>query len=227
MESYRPPSHIRRIGLMGGTFDPIHYGHLVVAEEVRATLHLAEVVFIPAGQPPHKQGEIVTAVEHRLAMLELAIASNPHFSISRVDVERAGPSYTVETLRLLRQQWGEQTALYFIIGWDSLEELSTWRDPTGILTQLTALVAIHRPGHQEVSGYRKHLEEQLPAIRQRLFTMPAPQLAISATDLRLRVAEGKPIKYQTPEAVENYIIQYGLYRQKIGSRKTTYGTHAS
>src|SRR5947209_5033548 len=145
---------MRRIGIMGGTFDPVHYAHLVVAEEVRATLHLAEMVFVPAGHPPHKPGAVITAAEHRVAMLKLALASNPHFAISLVDVERAGPSYTVDTLRLLRQQWRETIALYFVIGWDSLEELHTWYDPEGILVQLTALVAIHRPGYQEVHGYR-------------------------------------------------------------------------
>jgi len=211
---------------MGGTFDPIHYGHLVVAEEVRATLDLAEMVFVPTGQPPHKQEGTVTAGQHRFAMLELAIASNPHFSISRIELDRPGPSYTVETLRLLREQWGRQTALYFIIGWDSLEELTTWYDPAGILQQLTYLVVVHRPGHQEVLGYREHLEERLPGIKQRLLTMPAPQLDISATDLRLRVAEGRPIKYQTPEAVEHYIAQHGLYRQRIEGNKT-HGIHAS
>jgi nicotinate-nucleotide adenylyltransferase len=211
---------------MGGTFDPIHYGHLVVAEEVRATLDLAEMVFVPTGQPPHKQEGTVTAGQHRFAMLELAMVSNPHFSISRIELDRPGPSYTVETLRLLREQWGRQTALYFIIGWDSLEELTTWHDPAGILQQLTYLVVVHRPGHQEVPGYREHLEERLPGIKQRLLTMPAPQLDISATDLRLRVAEGRPIKYQTPEAVEHYIAQHDLYRQRIEGNKT-HGIHAS
>src|SRR5256885_16972086 len=140
---------MRHIGVIGGTFDPIHFGHLVIAEEVYATLNLAKMVFVPAGQPPHKPGQIVTPAPDRLTMLELAIGSNPHFVISRVDLDRPGPSYTVETLRLLRIQWGRQTALYFIIGWDSLEELTTWYDPAGILEQLTYLVAVHRPGHQE------------------------------------------------------------------------------
>ncbi len=225
MENYRPIPDMRRVGLMGGTFDPIHYGHLVVAEEVRATLDLAEMVFIPTGQPPHKQEGTVTASQHRFAMLELAMGSNPHFSISRVELDRPGPSYTVETLRLLRKQWGRQTALYFIIGWDSLEELTTWYNPAGILEQLAYLVAVHRPGHQEEPGYRKRLEERLPEIKQRLLTMPAPQLDISATDLRLRAAEGRPIKYQTPEAVENYIVQHGLYRKPIEGN-TTHDIHA-
>jgi len=123
LESSSSFASLRRVGLLGGTFDPIHYGHLVIAEEVRTALHLAEMVFVPAGHPPHKPGRIVTEARHRLAMLELAIASNPHFTISLVDLERPGPSYTVETLQLLRQQWGTQTDIYFVIGGDSLEDL--------------------------------------------------------------------------------------------------------
>ena len=204
---------MRRVGLMGGTFDPVHYGHLVVAEEVYAALDLAEMLFVPAGQPPHKPNRVVTGAQHRLAMLELAIAGNPHFSISRVDLDRPGPSYTVETLRLLREQWGELTALYFVIGWDSLEDLLTWYDPAGILQQLSYLVAVRRPGYNERDGYRDSLEARLPGIKQRLLVVPAPQFDISSTDLRQRVAEKRPIKYQVPESVEKYIKQYKLYQQ--------------
>ncbi len=215
MKYHGPTANIRRVGVLGGTFDPVHYGHLVIAEEVYATLQLAEVVFVPTGQPPHKPGAEITAAEHRLAMLELAIASNPHFTISRVDLDRPGPSYTVDTLRLLRKQWGEETAIYFVIGGDSLEELLNWYNPPGILEQLTHLVAVRRPGYNESEEYYDWLEARLPGIKQRLLVVNAPQFDISATDLRLRVAEGRPIKYQTPESVEQYIVQYGLYRQKL------------
>lgn len=204
---------MRRVGLMGGTFDPVHYGHLVVAEEVYSVLDLAEMLFVPAGQPPHKPNRVVTGAQHRLAMLELAIVGNPHFSISRVDLDRPGPSYTVETLRLLREQWGELTALYFVIGWDSLEDLLTWYDPAGILQQLSYLVAVRRPGYNERDGYRDSLEARLPGIKQRLLVVPAPQFDISSTDLRQRAAEKRPIKYQVPESVEQYIKQYKLYQQ--------------
>lgn len=212
MEEYRSVSARRRIGLIGGTFDPIHYGHLVIAEEVRAVLQLDEMVFIPTGQPPHKLKGTVTATEHRLAMAELAIASNPYFSLSRIEVERATPSYTADTLRLLRQQWGRTVALYFVIGWDSLEELHTWYDPSGILAQLDHLVAVRRPGYVEEPAYNDLLEARLPGITRRLLVIPAPQLEISATELRQRVAEGRPIKYQTPEVVEQYIKEHELYR---------------
>ena len=214
MEYYRPLAQdMRRVGVIGGTFDPVHYGHLVIAEEVYAALDLAEMVFVPAGHPPHKPDNLVATAQHRLAMLELAIASNPHFSISRVDLERPGPSYTVETLRLLRQQWGERTAIYFLIGWDSLEDLLTWRDPAGILAQLAYLVAVRRPGYQEDSGYLDSLEARLSGIKQRLLVVSAPQLEISSTDLRARVAQGQPVKYQLPENVEQYIEQFRLYQR--------------
>lgn len=213
MKNKKLEGKIRRAGVLGGTFDPVHYGHLVIAEEVRAALALDGVVFVPAGDPPHKQGEQIAAAHDRLAMLELALTSNPYFSISRVDLDRPGPSYTVDTLRLLREQWREPVEISFIIGWDSLEEFPTWLDAAGILAQLDHLVAVHRPGYVEESAYREQLEGRLPGITPRLLAVPAPQLAISATDLRLRVAQGRPIKYQTPETVERYIYRHGLYQK--------------
>jgi nicotinate-nucleotide adenylyltransferase len=202
----------RRIGLMGGTFDPIHYGHLVIAEEVRVTLALTEMLFIPAGHPPHKPGRVITPAAQRLAMLELAIASNPHFTISLVEMDRPGLSYMVDTLRLLRTQMGTDVELSFVIGWDSLEELHTWYDPQGILAQLDILVAVGRPGYMDEGAYNDtQLETHLPGISQRLRVVQAPQFSVSSTDLRHRIAQGKPIKYQVPEAVEQYIFSHSLY----------------
>ncbi|HXL37587.1 MAG TPA: nicotinate-nucleotide adenylyltransferase [Ktedonobacteraceae bacterium] len=215
MKYHEVSAHMRRVGILGGTFDPVHYGHLVIAEEVYAALQLAEVVFVPSGQPPHKTNVEITPAEHRLKMLELAIASNPHFTISRVDLDRPGPSYTVDMLQLLRRQWGEHTAIYFIIGRDSLEDLLSWHDSSGILEQLTHLVAVRRPGYSESEAFYDSLEARLSGIKQRLLIVETPRFNISATDLRQRVAEGRPIKYQTPESVESYIVQYGLYRTKL------------
>ena len=212
MDIRRSSEGVRRIGLMGGTFDPIHIAHLIVAEEVYTALNLTEMVFVPAGHPPHKLGSTSTAPHHRLAMVELAIASNPHFSISRVEIDRPGPSYLVDTLRLLHEQWGPQIELNFVIGWDSLEDFSTWYDPAGILAQLTHLVAVRRPGYVEDVAYNQELEKRLPGIAERLYVVSVPQLDISSTDLRHRLAEDRPIKYQTPEAVERYIIEFGLYK---------------
>ncbi len=212
LKEYRLAPDKRHVALMGGTFDPIHYAHLIIAEEVRATLGLSELIFIPAGHPPHKVGRGSTAVRHRLTMLELALASNPHFTISRVEVDRPGPSYLVDTLRILHKQWEPEVALSFIIGWDSLEEFHTWHDAAGILGQLTHLIAVRRPGYVEDARYNTQLETRLPGMTQRLLVIPVPQLDISSTDLRCRVAEGRPIKYQIPEAVERYIMQHGLYQ---------------
>jgi nicotinate-nucleotide adenylyltransferase len=212
LENHKRLPRIRRMGLIGGTFDPIHYAHLAIAEEVRTALDLTEMAFIPAGQPPHKLGQNYTQSSHRLAMVQLAIASNPHFTFSRVEIDRQGPSYLVDTLRILHDQWGPDTQLFFVIGWDSLQEFHTWHNSADILAQLTSLVAVRRPSYEEHIGYNE-LETRLPGITQRLVVVSAPQLAISSTDLRRRVAEGRPIKYQTPEAVEDYIMEHGLYRE--------------
>lgn len=212
METYRLTTEKRRVGLLGGTFDPVHYGHLVIAEEVRTALDMTEMIFIPAGQPPHKPGRVITPPEHRLAMLELAIASNPHFTISLVEMDRPGLSYLIDTLRILRTEMGKDVELSFVIGWDSLEELHTWYQPQGILEQLDALVAVGRPGYVDGSAYNnKQLEARLPGITQRLRVVQTPQLNISSTNLRQRVAQGKPIKYQVPDTVERYIFEHGLY----------------
>jgi nicotinate-nucleotide adenylyltransferase len=226
LQHKKPLPGTKRMGVIGGTFDPVHYGHLVIAEEVYAALELDEMVFVPSGQPPHKPDRVVTASAHRVAMLERAIADNPHFSLSRIDVDRPGPSYTVDTLRLLREEWegrerqaaqsGEvggvkPVALYFVIGWDSLEYLLSWYDPAGILAQLEYLVAVRRPRYNVDERYLDTLEARLPGLKQRLLVVPAPQLDISATDLRERVSQGRPIKYQLPESVEQYIRENGLY----------------
>lgn len=215
MEYNKSVANQRRVGVFGGTFDPVHFGHLVIAEEVFAALKLSEMVFVPTGQPPHKPGRRITPAEHRVAMLARAIAGNAHFSLSRIEVDRPGPSYTVDTLRRLREEWsstGEEVVIYFVIGWDSLEYLLTWHNPGGLLEQLDHLVAVKRPGYNEESAYLDGLEARLPGLKSRLLVVPAPQLDISSTDLRRRVAGGRPIKYQLPESVEAYITYNGLYR---------------
>jgi nicotinate-nucleotide adenylyltransferase len=196
---------------MGGTFDPIHHAHLIVAEEVRSTLGLTEMVFIPAGEPPHKLERATAPAHHRLAMVEQAIASNPHFTISHIELDRPGPSYLVDTLRLLRKQWGKDIELSFVIGWDSLEDFPDWYQPQEILSQLDHLVAVRRPGYVDDQIYNQRQETRLPGLIQRLQIVSVPQLDISSTDLRQRVAEKRPIRYQVPEAVERYIFSHGLY----------------
>jgi nicotinate-nucleotide adenylyltransferase len=217
LEQARSQSHhAQRIGLIGGTFDPIHNGHLIIAEEVRAALDLEMMIFIPAGQPPHKTEYSITPAYHRMAMVQLAIASNNFFVASRVEIDRSGPSYLVDTLRILHEQLPPEAELVFVLGWDSLLELRNWYDPAGILEQLAYLVAVGRPGYGDKIAYNsdddKELEAQLPGLTQRLRIVPTPQIGISSTDLRSRVARGRPIKYQVPEAVEQYINTHGLYR---------------
>jgi nicotinate-nucleotide adenylyltransferase len=203
--------------VLGGTFDPIHVGHLIIAQEVLSALHLERLFFLPAGDPPHKRDHAITPAHHRLRMVELAIAGNPAFAISLADLERPGPSYTVDTLRLLHEEWGPETAIAFVIGWDMLDDLLTWHDPAGVVREADRLVAIHRPGYQLDPRYLALLEEKLPGIKERLMPLEAPQIAISSSDLRRRVAEHRPIRYQVPDAVEAYILAHGLYDQPLAA----------
>lgn len=198
----------RKIGVLGGTFDPIHHGHLAAAEEARVKLGLDKVLFVVASIPPHKQNEPVTPAPHRLAMVELALASNPYFEISRIDMERPGPSYTVDTVSLLQKELGTEVEIYFIMGLDSLWQLPTWKDPQRLI-QLSRLVAVNRPGYEVDLG---ELEEKVPGISQRTQIMATPEVDVSASDLQERVRDGLPIKYQVPPAVEEYIYAHNLYR---------------
>jgi nicotinate-nucleotide adenylyltransferase len=195
------------IGIIGGTFDPIHVGHLIMAEEARVQLGLERVIFVPAGLPPHKLDWDISQAEHRLAMVELAIASNPRFSVSRIDIERSGPCYTVETIELLQKEWGPEE-IYFIMGSDSLAEILTWHEPERLI-KLCYLAVVKRPGYD---ADLEELENHLPGISSRVRFVNAPLVGISSTDIRRRVREGLPIKYQVPEAVEDYIYKHGLYR---------------
>lgn len=196
-----------RVGVLGGTFDPIHIGHLVAAEEARAQLRLDRVIFVPAGLPPHKLSNNISPIDHRLAMVKLAIASNPYFTISRVDIDRFGPCYTVDTIQLLRDELGSDVELYFIMGSDSLADLPTWHQPQRLI-RLCRLAVVERPGYQVDM---EELERVLPGITSRVHFINAPQLDISSTDIQRRVREGLPIKYQVPEAVEEYIYKHWLY----------------
>lgn len=202
-----PRTRITRFGVIGGTFDPPHYGHLVLAENALAQLELDHVLFVPAGQPPHKPEQPISPVHHRLAMVERAIDDNSGFRISRVDVERSGPHYTVDMLSLLNEEYPDATC-FFLVGGDSLAEFATWRDPSGILQQ-AQLAVMQRPGWEPdlVS-----LAERLPSIEERLSWLDAPHLEISGTDLRRRVASGLPIRYLVPASVEEYVREHGLYR---------------
>jgi len=199
---------LRRIGVLGGTFDPIHIAHLAVAEEARTQLGLDKVIFVPAGLPPHKMDVHVSPAEHRLAMVELAIAGNPHFEVSRVDIDRFGPCYTVDTIALLREEWGPDVEIDFIMGSDSLADLLTWHQPDRLI-RLCRIVAVGRPGYRVDMD---ELERWLPGVSQRVLFINSPQLDVSSSDIQRRARAGESIKYQVPEAVERYIYEHGLYR---------------
>ncbi len=197
-----------RVGVLGGTFDPVHYGHLIIAEEALARLLLARVIFVPAKDPPHKLHQSHAPAGDRLRMLQLAIAGNPCFAVSAVDLARPGPSYTVDTLAILQEELGPEAELYFIMGLDSLANILTWHRPAGILARARLVVAT-RPGY---SVDLQALERALPGVSARTQFLAAPEIGISSHDLQQRVREGLPIRYQVPESVEAYIVEHGLYR---------------
>ncbi len=192
---------------MGGTFDPIHYGHLLMAEEARQSLALDEVVFVPNGRPAHKKAYAVSPPEDRYAMTLLATASSPYFACDRVEIERPGPSYAIDTVRHFRARHPELDALYFITGADAILEILTWHE-YGRLAQECLFIAVTRPGF-----VLDRLGEITDAkFLERVSFLPIPGLDISSTDLRRRVREGRGIKYMTPDAVQTYIARRGLYR---------------
>jgi nicotinate-nucleotide adenylyltransferase len=196
----------RRVGVMGGTFDPIHHGHLVAAEEARWQFRLDQVVFVPTGQPWQKPAG-VTGAEDRYLMTVIATASNPAFSVSRLEIDTPGPTYTVDTLRRLRAELDPGTRLFFVTGADAVLQILTWKDPDEVLA-LAELIAATRPGHDLAD-----LAEKVPSATGRVHPMRIPALAISSTEIRARVAAGAPIQYLVPEGVARYVEKRGLYRR--------------
>jgi nicotinate-nucleotide adenylyltransferase len=192
---------VRRIGIMGGTFDPIHHGHLVAASEVADRFSLDEVVFVPTGQPWQKSGTDVTAAEDRYLMTVIATASNPRFGVSRVDIDRNGPTYTIDTLRDLAGHFGPKTELYFITGADALERILSWKDADAMF-ELATFVGVTRPGFTLS-------DEHLPKDTVELIEVPA--MAISSSACRARVRSGRPIWYLVPDGVVQYIAKRRLY----------------
>jgi nicotinate-nucleotide adenylyltransferase len=194
-----------RLGVMGGTFDPIHHGHLVAASEVQAKFNLDEVVFVPTGQPWQKVGKKVSQPEDRYLMTTIATASNPHFSVSRVDIERPGLTYTVDTLKDIRSLRGPEIELYFITGADALSRILTWKG-VDELFDLAHFVGVSRPGVHLDADDITHLPEDKVTL------LEVPALSISSTACRDRVASGLPIWYLVPDGIVQYIAKRGLYR---------------
>ena len=197
-----------KTGILGGTFDPIHYGHLAIAEEARAHLNLTEVLFLPAGQPWMKSDKPISPGLHRIEMIRLALEGRPHFKLSTIEIEHQGPSYTVDTITKLKAQAAEPSDLYFIVGWDNLAKIPLWKDPLKLI-KMCFLLAVPRPGYG--SPDMKKLEAALPGITKKVILMDKPRIDISATDIRNRVAQGLSISRLVPVSVSRYIKENGLY----------------
>lgn len=194
-----------RIGIMGGTFDPVHYGHLVIAEGARMEFNLDRVDWVPAGDPPHKKGFEVSGEEHRYAMVVLATVTHPDFQVSRLELDRAGPSYTIDTITRFREEF-PGVELYFITGADSILEILTWHRHEEMI-HACRFIAVTRPGY-DLERIGRVLP---PSYLEHIDTISAPGVDISSTMIRQRVRAGKPIKYLVPEPVEAYIKKHGLY----------------
>jgi nicotinate-nucleotide adenylyltransferase len=197
------------IGVLGGTFDPIHSGHLTIAEEARLRLNLGKVIFVPAGVPWLKSERNITPARHRVEMVRLAIEGRPYFELSTIEVERPGPSYSVDTIAALRQDLGPEYSLFFLLGWDSLAELPRWKDPAR-LVQMCRLVAVTRPGFSRPD--LEAMEKLVPGVSESVVWLDIPPVDISSSDIRARIAAGLTIHGLVPSAVERYISRHRLYR---------------
>lgn len=207
---------VARLGVMGGTFDPVHYGHLVTAEEARVQFNLDRVLFVPNRFPPHKASKDVTDPEHRFRMTALAVAGNEWFAVSRIEIDRPGPSYTIDTITELRRQY-ETSDLYYITGADAILQIirGEWERSAELLT-LCQFIAASRPGFPiDVHDLRRY--NVSGRLLDNLHVIEIPALAISSTDIRARVAAGRPIRYLLPDPVAAYIADHGLYRPPVRS----------
>ncbi len=206
----------RGVGILGGTFDPVHWGHLAIAEAAREALGLARVVFVPASRPPHKLDRAVTRPEHRAAMLEAAVADNPAFAVSRIELDRSGPSYTVDTLAAFAADPGQDGAdLWFILSAEALAGFPTWREPERIL-DLACVAVVPRAGRPTIDP---SWAERFPGREHRFRWLDGPAIEVSASDIRARAAAGRSVRYLVPAPVEAYIAHHSLYRAR--SRRTS------
>jgi len=202
-----------KIGISGGTFNPIHYGHLIVAEMVRDEFGLEKILFVPSGMPPHKDLRDVAGAEHRFNMVRQAVNNNPYFFESRVEVERGGYTYTIDTLKNLRQTYGKDAKLYYIIGADVLSDLLTWRNYQEVFG-ICEFIAVLRPGNgiEVFNRQMEYLRDNFGAV---IHFMDTPLIEISSTEIRNRIKQGKSIKYLVPDSVEDYIKENRLYHEEV------------
>lgn len=201
---------IGRLAIMGGTFDPVHYGHLVTAETVRTKYNFDKILFIPSGNPPHKNRKDISLCQHRYNMLQMATITNPYFEVSRIEMDRKGSSYTIDTIKELRAALGNRVDIYFITGADALLEILTWKNPSELLNECK-LIAVTRPGYEK-DVLTDKVEELKNEFNSDIITMDVPAYAISSTDIRSKVSLGLSIKYLVPEYIEQYILKNNLYR---------------
>ena len=199
----------KKIAIMGGTFDPIHYGHLVTAEAVMHEYQIDQVLFIPSGQPPHKTEGQVTPADHRYLMTLLATETNPRFFSSRIEIDRKGYTYTIDTIRELKEMY-HGSEIYFITGADAFSNILSWKNPELLLSSCH-FVAATRPGYSRAKA-APQIEALMDRHADTLLYLEVPALSISSSEIRARVKEGRPIKYLLPETVENYIYKHGLYQ---------------
>ena len=210
---------LNRIGIFGGTFDPVHIGHLILAEEAWFQLKLDRVYLVPAGEPPHKRDRRLSPVDDRIHMAELATQDISYIKVSRIDADREAPHYTADMVRLVRQRVGPETDIYFLMGMDSLRDLPTWNEAAW-LVENCHLVALSR---HDVELDWAYLEARLPGITGRVIILDMPELEIASHAIQARVREGKPIRHQVPRAVEQYIYEHHLYRNAAGVNGTAPG----
>ena len=203
----------KKIGIMGGTFNPVHHGHLVTAQEALDQFDLDEVIFIPTGDPPHKIDDLLAHAEDRYLMTVIATSSNSSFFVYRIEIDRKGKSYTIDTVKELRKLFGSDSELYFITGADAILEILTWKNTREIVT-LAKFIAATRPGYDlsKIKELETTLFDDEDEEDQRIFIMEIPALAISSTDIRQRIKIGRPVNYLVPEGVNNYILKHGLYK---------------
>lgn len=200
-----------KTGILGGTFDPIHTGHLILAEEVKSRLGLDEIIFIPTGQPYYKADKTISPATDRLNMVKLAISGKPYFRVMDIEIKRSGPTYTADTLNDLKLILPEKTELYFILGWDNLEALPRWHKAPEII-RLCQLVAVPRIG--QVKPDVDELDDKLPCLQQSLIMLSKPEVDVSSSLVRERVENGQGVEHLVPEAVAAYIKEHGLYHRQ-------------
>ncbi len=211
-----PYEHRERIGLFGGTFDPPHIGHLILASEAQSQLELDRLLWTLTPEPPHKQDQLITAIEHRLAMVNLAIADNPSFELSRVELDRPGPHYTLDTIKLVAEQ-NPDAEIVPVIGGDSLHDLPTWHRPQELLYAAHWIGVMRRPGE---SADLEELERELPGISSKVHYVDAPLLEIASSEIRSRIANGRAFRYYLSDPVYHYINRHHLYHQPQASTES-------